>query len=87
MCGRYTLSAGESEILERFNVDDVFMETRLTPRFNIAPTQDIAVILSQDGKRVLTAYKWGLIPLGQRSRSSQTNDQCQSRDAAREAIF
>ena len=62
MCGRYTLSAGESEILERFNVDDVFMETRLTPRFNIAPTQDIAVILSQDGKRILTAYKWGLIP-------------------------
>ncbi|MBK9621905.1 MAG: Abasic site processing protein [Cyanobacteriota bacterium erpe_2018_sw_39hr_WHONDRS-SW48-000098_B_bin.30] len=62
MCGRYTLSAGESEILERFNVDDVFMETRLTPRFNIAPTQDIVVILSQDGKRVLTAYKWGLIP-------------------------
>lgn len=62
MCGRYTLSAGESEILELFDVDDVFMETRLTPRFNIAPTQDIVVILSQDGKRVMTAYKWGLIP-------------------------
>lgn len=62
MCGRYTLSAGEAEVIERFNVEDVFMETRLTPRFNIAPTQLVPVITQADGKRILSQYQWGLVP-------------------------
>lgn len=62
MCGRYTLSAGEAEVIERFNVEDVFMETRLTPRFNIAPTQLVPVITQADGRRILSQYQWGLVP-------------------------
>lgn len=62
MCGRYTLSAGEAEVIERFNVEDVFMETRLTPRFNIAPTQLVPVITQSGGRRILSQYQWGLVP-------------------------
>ncbi|HND70136.1 MAG TPA: SOS response-associated peptidase family protein, partial [Candidatus Obscuribacter sp.] len=61
MCGRFTLSCDQAELIERFQVDDVFMETALTPRFNIAPSQSVAAIvaLSKDGKRVLTSFQWG----------------------------
>lgn len=62
MCGRFTLSASEAEIMERFIVDESFMETRLSPRFNIAPTQTIAAIIASDGKRILKGLQWGLIP-------------------------
>ena len=64
MCGRFTLSCDQAELIERFQVDDVFMETALTPRFNIAPSQSVAAVvaLSKDGKRVLTSFQWGLIP-------------------------
>ncbi len=64
MCGRFTLSCDQAELIERFQVDDVFMETALTPRFNIAPSQSVAAIftLGAEGKRVLTSFQWGLIP-------------------------
>ncbi|HEX8906427.1 MAG TPA: SOS response-associated peptidase, partial [Longimicrobiaceae bacterium] len=32
------------------------------PRFNIAPTQDVPVLLSDGGRRVLDVFRWGLIP-------------------------
>ena len=32
------------------------------PRYNIAPTQDVAVIVEDERGRHLTAYRWGLIP-------------------------
>jgi len=62
MCGRYTLTkAEERELEERFGITE-FSETRLVPRFNIAPSQDVPVIIQQDGHNVLTSFKWGLIP-------------------------
>ena len=62
MCGRYTLSATEAAIIEAFAVEDVFMETALTPRFNLAPTQQAPIVFAKDGSRVLTTYQWGLVP-------------------------
>jgi putative SOS response-associated peptidase YedK len=62
MCGRYTLTkAEERELSERFGIAD-FSETRLVPRFNIAPSQDVAAIVQQDGGNILTTFKWGLVP-------------------------
>jgi putative SOS response-associated peptidase YedK len=34
----------------------------LPPRYNIAPTQDVAVVQGDDSGRVLTTMRWGLIP-------------------------
>jgi len=59
MCGRFTLHHDKEEIIERFGVQETLFE--LTPRFNIAPTQQVAGIC-QEAKRMLTAYKWGLVP-------------------------
>ncbi len=62
MCGRFTLTSDEDEIITRFEVQDTFRDTRLVPRFNIAPSQQVAVVVSKGGRRVLDTYKWGLIP-------------------------
>ncbi len=62
MCGRYTLTrSGERELLERFEIA-AFGGMQLRSRFNIAPSQEVPVIIWQDGRRVLASFKWGLIP-------------------------
>ena len=60
--GRFTVTRDEEELIKRFEVSDTIRETRLVPRFNIAPSQSVAVIVSRDGVRALDNYKWGLIP-------------------------
>ncbi len=58
MCGRFTLYHTPDEIAERFQVSDV-PETEA--RYNIAPTQNVAVV-TQNGARHLENYVWGLVP-------------------------
>lgn len=61
MCGRFVLMTVGRELAERFQL----METpSLVPRYNVAPTQQIAVIRSETetGRRRLGMLKWGLIP-------------------------
>ena len=59
MCGRYTLTADAESIQLAFNLDDV--EGWTDPRFNIAPSQEVAVITGRD-PRALSFMKWGLVP-------------------------
>jgi len=57
MCGRYTLTQTE-DLGEFFEIND----TRLAGRFNIAPTQNVAVVrLTPDGERELVQMRWGLL--------------------------
>ena len=60
MCGRYTLKATPTDLAEQFGLPAV---PDMSPRFNIAPTQDVPVIRFDDG-RVLDAMRWGLVPSG-----------------------
>lgn len=60
MCGRFTLTADESEIIDTFSVDHVDYEYK--PRYNVAPSQTIAAVSYRNGGRVLEGYRWGLIP-------------------------
>jgi len=62
MCGRFVLTTDIARILETFHA--VLGEPReFHPRFNIAPTQQIPVIVSEPtGSRVLQWLRWGLIP-------------------------
>jgi putative SOS response-associated peptidase YedK len=63
MCGRYSLTRREAEIEERFGIEQLLMDRAdFKPRYNIAPTQLVPVIVDQDGQRVLAEMKWGLIP-------------------------
>jgi putative SOS response-associated peptidase YedK len=61
VCGRFNQTASGEEVAEAFGLDAV---EPLAPRYNIAPTQTIAVIGVQPktGRRGLAWLTWGLIP-------------------------
>jgi putative SOS response-associated peptidase YedK len=59
MCGRFTLTAETNVIQDAFPW--VNIPENLQPRFNIAPTQPVAVV-ANDGKNRLDYFVWGLIP-------------------------
>jgi putative SOS response-associated peptidase YedK len=59
MCGRFTLTADLGTLQENFPF--VEMPEGMQPRFNIAPTQPVAVV-PNDGRNRLDFYVWGLIP-------------------------
>ncbi|MCF8330908.1 MAG: SOS response-associated peptidase [Bacteroidales bacterium] len=59
MCGRFSLTAEDFELKERFGVE---VDSNIyTPRYNAAPSQKLAVI-SNDNPEQLSFYRWGLIP-------------------------
>jgi putative SOS response-associated peptidase YedK len=61
MCGRATLSMPPDDLAEVFGLDEVPL---LTPHYNIAPTEEMAVIRTlpgRTGKRI-ELLKWGLVP-------------------------
>jgi putative SOS response-associated peptidase YedK len=60
MCGRMTQQRPTSELAEIFEAED-----RIDlpgGRFNVAPTDDAAVVVQREDHRAITAYRWGLIP-------------------------
>lgn len=60
MCGRYSLKADQRRVAEHFALATL---PPLSPRYNIAPTQDVPVIRADDsGQRRLDMLRWGLIP-------------------------
>jgi putative SOS response-associated peptidase YedK len=59
MCGRFTQAAPGEAIAELFQLPAVPV---LAPRYNIAPTQDVAAVrASARGRRELVALHWGLL--------------------------
>lgn len=61
MCGRFTQTATTAIIAEQFGVT---APSHLQPRYNIAPSQPIAVIRIEPDRttRTLVMLRWGLIP-------------------------
>ncbi|HXY36302.1 MAG TPA: SOS response-associated peptidase [Planctomycetaceae bacterium] len=59
MCGRFTLRARPADLVEVF---ELLREPELTPRFNIAPTQPVAIVRQVDKHREISMVRWGLIP-------------------------
>ena len=63
MCGRFTLRAPASVVAEQFALFDV---EPFTPRFNIAPSQSVAVVritpAAAEATRELAWLRWGLVP-------------------------
>jgi len=63
MCGRYTLQATLEELVRQFHAglnDPSFYK----PRYNIAPSQDVAVVRlkPETSQREIVRLRWGLIP-------------------------
>jgi len=60
MCGRFTQERATSELAEIFGAEDLVDAPG--GRFNVAPTDEAAVIVQRDNRRAVAAYRWGLIP-------------------------
>jgi putative SOS response-associated peptidase YedK len=60
MCGRYTLTSPE-DIAARFGLG-ALTETHIEPRFNVAPSQGVPVIVSHEDGPSLTTMRWGFQP-------------------------
>lgn len=67
MCGRFALSAKTSDI-EKLIPGLKKTDNDLMPRYNIAPSQDIAVILNTEPDE-LNFIRWGLIPFWAKEKS------------------
>ncbi len=60
MCGRFAFYSPTEAAAALFGVTGAI---DLTPRYNIAPTQDIAAVrIGEDGDRKFALFRWGLIP-------------------------
>jgi putative SOS response-associated peptidase YedK len=59
VCGRFSLGAASDVLAEIFDLDEAPV---LAPRYNIAPSQAVAIVRAVDGKRQLEMMHWGLIP-------------------------
>src|SRR4051794_8759765 len=58
MCGRYSLITDIQAIAQNFGVEP---SLSATPRYNIAPTQNVVAIL-KDSSTHMALLRWGLIP-------------------------
>ncbi|SON54732.1 hypothetical protein HDIA_1191 [Hartmannibacter diazotrophicus] len=59
MCGRFTLIATPDEVRRYFRYDE---QPNFPPRYNIAPTQPIAVVIAGKETTHFRLMRWGLIP-------------------------
>jgi len=60
MCGRFTLTVNPDQLQEQFGLSQP-PPAELAPRFNIAPSQAVAVVANEP-ERKLDLFQWGLIP-------------------------
>ncbi len=67
MCGRYAFFSPAEAVRRLFALDAV---PELRPRYNIAPTQDVAAVrVTPAGGRTLVLLHWGLVPRWARERA------------------
>lgn len=59
MCGRFTITATPDQLQKAF--PGIAVPAQMTPRYNIAPSQPIAVV-PNDGRNAVDFFVWGLIP-------------------------
>ena len=59
MCGRYTLIASPEALRALFRYEE---QPNFPPRYNVAPTQPIAIVRLVEGKRQFALVRWGLLP-------------------------
>ncbi|MBN1873140.1 MAG: SOS response-associated peptidase [Anaerolineae bacterium] len=60
MCGRFALGLDKADLQEMFPEFE-FPEQDFSPRYNIAPTQDV-VVVPNDARNRVAFFHWGLVP-------------------------
>jgi putative SOS response-associated peptidase YedK len=59
MCGRYTVISAPEALRALFRYAE---QPNFPPRYNVAPTQPIAIVRLVEGKRQFALVRWGLLP-------------------------
>jgi putative SOS response-associated peptidase YedK len=59
VCGRFTLTSTPEELARRFGLEEPI---EWSPRYNIAPGQDVLAVRNEAGGRRLASLRWGLVP-------------------------
>ena len=59
MCGRYMVLSSPEAIRRLFGYPE---QPNFPPRYNVAPTQPIAIVRIAEGRRQFALVRWGLIP-------------------------
>lgn len=59
MCGRFSQIQSAEKVAAAFDLDSL---PPISPRYNIAPTQPVSVVLAPDGGPSHRLLRWGLIP-------------------------
>ena len=62
MCGRFTLTATFTEIIQRFEIAAAIEEELYNPNYNVAPSQSVLSVINDGSKNRLGFLRWGLIP-------------------------
>jgi putative SOS response-associated peptidase YedK len=63
MCGRFTQMYTWQELHALYSIHDRSPDrSNLEPRYNIAPTQEIDILLPLEGSQWMTRARWGLVP-------------------------
>ncbi|HUP83282.1 MAG TPA: SOS response-associated peptidase [Candidatus Limnocylindria bacterium] len=64
MCGRMTMRTDVSDVALIFDAEvrDPEAFADLGPRYNVAPTQPIEVVVQREDGRVVELHRWGLVP-------------------------
>lgn len=61
MCGRFSLFSSESDLQERFQIEN-FADIDWTARYNIAPSQNVIAMIQDEGGNRAGFLRWGLVP-------------------------
>ncbi|WP_425407983.1 SOS response-associated peptidase [Hyphococcus sp.] len=85
MCGRYYLKSPPAELAAQFNVD---VRDNFPPRYNIAPTQPIAIIRQNARRRPEYALvRWGFVPEWKKTPETRPLINARSETAAEKPTF
>jgi putative SOS response-associated peptidase YedK len=60
MCGRFTQQRPTSELAEIFDAENLALDAG--GHYNVAPTDEAAVVVQRDERRAVVRYRWGLVP-------------------------
>ena len=62
MCGRFTLTAELGHVADAFAAEISPALEGFQPRYNIAPTDDVPIVIAAPGGRRAGPMRWGLVP-------------------------